>query len=117
MLLQREGRLIDFLQENIDEYEDEQVGAAVREIHAKCRKTLAKHFAIQPVRSEAEGEAIEVPAGFDPSEIQLTGDVRGEPPVRGTLQHRGWRVSKIDVPERSAAVNPKVICPCEVEVG
>lgn len=116
VLLQREGRLIDFLQEDIEDYEDEQIGAAVREIHGKCKKTLEKHFEIQPIRTDAEGEEVEVPSGFDPSEIQLTGDVRGEPPVRGTVRHRGWRVAKVDLPERSASVNEKIICPCEVEV-
>ena len=38
--LQREGRLVDFLQENIDEYTDQMVGAAVRDIHRDCRKAL-----------------------------------------------------------------------------
>ncbi|MCD4755860.1 MAG: DUF2760 domain-containing protein, partial [Deltaproteobacteria bacterium] len=36
-LLQREGRLIDFLQEDIEPYDDAQIGAAVREVHRGCR--------------------------------------------------------------------------------
>src|SRR5262249_34890384 len=39
-LLQREGRLIDFLQEPIDAYGDAQIGAAVRDIHRGCRRVL-----------------------------------------------------------------------------
>src|SRR5690242_11018654 len=39
-LLQREGRLLDFLQENIDGYSDDQIGAAVRDIHRGCKKVL-----------------------------------------------------------------------------
>jgi hypothetical protein len=35
------------------------------------------------------------PAGFDPSAIRLTGNVTGEPPFKGTLQHHGWRVKEI----------------------
>ena len=34
--LQREGRLIDFLEEDLSAYEDAQIGAAVRNIHQGC---------------------------------------------------------------------------------
>src|SRR5690242_20660684 len=37
-LLQREGRLLDFLGEPIDSFNDAQVGAAVRAIHKGCKK-------------------------------------------------------------------------------
>src|SRR4051812_9875585 len=36
-LLQRDGRLIDFLMEDVAPYADAQVGAAVRSVHAGCR--------------------------------------------------------------------------------
>src|SRR5581483_11898321 len=39
-LLQREGRLVDFLLEDIQAYDDAQVGAAVRDIHQKCQAAL-----------------------------------------------------------------------------
>src|SRR5262245_34707500 len=39
-ILQREGRLVDFFLEDIDDYTDQQVGAAVRDIHRNCRKAL-----------------------------------------------------------------------------
>ncbi|HEX8118703.1 MAG TPA: DUF2760 domain-containing protein, partial [Pyrinomonadaceae bacterium] len=39
-LLQREGRLVDFFSEEIAPYQDAQIGAAVREMHANCRKAL-----------------------------------------------------------------------------
>src|SRR5213079_2829870 len=48
-LLQREGRLIDFLTENISSYDDAQVGAAVREIHRKCQAALNEHLEMEPV--------------------------------------------------------------------
>ena len=32
-----------------------------------------------------------VPRGFDPSEIRLIGEAKGEPPFKGTLRHHGWR--------------------------
>src|SRR5262245_33081023 len=66
-ILQREGRLVDFFLEDVDGYTDEQIGAAVRDIHRNCRKALLEHLALEPVVPEAEGTAVTVPAGFDPS--------------------------------------------------
>ena len=51
-VLQREGRLLDFLSENIDTYTDGQIGAAVRDIHRGCRKALAEHVKVSPIRPE-----------------------------------------------------------------
>jgi hypothetical protein len=116
VVLQREGRLIDFLQENLEAYDDAQVGAAVREIHANCQRALGEHFGVQPVESVSEGESVTVESGFDPSRIRLTGNVSGEPPFTGTLRHKGWRVTKTDLPERSNKLDPTVIFPAEVEL-
>lgn len=116
VLLQREGRLIDFLLEDVEQYEDGQIGAAVRQIHAGCRRVLDEHFAVAPVCDEGEGGGVEIPADFDPSHIRLTGNVSGDPPFRGTLRHRGWRVTDVRLPERHAQLDPAIICPAEVEV-
>ena len=35
-VLQREGRLLDFLQEDLSAFDDAQIGAAVRSVHAHC---------------------------------------------------------------------------------
>jgi hypothetical protein len=37
-LLQREGRLVDFVLENLTTYSDAQIGASVRDVHAGCRR-------------------------------------------------------------------------------
>ncbi len=116
VLLQRAGRLIDFLREDIAGYSDQQVGAAVRQIHAGCGKVLDESFDLQPIRPESEGQAVRVEAGFDATAIRLTGNVVGEPPFTGVLRHPGWQVGKVDFPARGAAVNPAVVCPAEVEV-
>ena len=52
--LQREARLVDFLQESISGYADAQVGAAVREVHRDCRAVIDRVFGLQPVNKEAE---------------------------------------------------------------
>src|SRR5438128_5014668 len=82
-LLQREGRLLDFLLEDIESYANDQVGAAVRDIHRNCQKALKDHLTLEPVLARTEGENVQVPIGFDPSAIRLTGNVTGQPPFAG----------------------------------
>jgi len=115
-LLQREGRLVDFLQEEIDQLDDDQIGAAVRAIHKGCRKVLAEHLKLEPIRSEKEGASLEVPEGFDPGEIRLIGNVKGSPPFSGVLKHHGWRVAEARLPSLPQGMDPRVLAPAEVEV-
>ena len=115
-LLQTEGRLIDFLEENIDEYSDSQVGAAVRTIHADCRKALHERMQIERVYDADDGASVEVAAGCDPAAVRLTGNVHGQPPFRGTLQHAGWRAVDVRLPEPKAGVDHSVLAPAEVEI-
>ncbi len=115
-LLQREGRLVDFLEENLKDYDDAQIGAAVRNIQENCQKALKKYLKIEAVIKQEEGEEIAVEKGFDASAIKLTGNVTGEPPFKGALQHRGWRVGKFDLPTLSGDPDPTVIAPAEVEI-
>src|SRR6516164_5847487 len=65
-VLQRDGRLIDFLEEDIDSYTDAQIGAAVRDIHRGCRKSLREYLRIEPVMNAAEEERVTVGTDFDP---------------------------------------------------
>ena len=116
-LLQREGRLVDFLREDIAAYPDAQVGAAVRAIHASCRKVLDEHLALEPVRSEDEGARVLVERDFDASAIRLTGNVSGKPPFRGILRHRGWRTRRVELPADPLGQDPSIVAPAEVEIG
>ena len=114
--LQREGRLIDFLQEDLSAYEDGQIGAAVRTIHMGCRETLKEHMEIRPVFEEKEGSTVTIPAGFDTTAIRLTGNVTGNPPFRGVLRHRGWKVERIMLPQLQEEKNHWILAPAEVEI-
>jgi hypothetical protein len=116
-LLQREGRLVDFLRETLDDYEDSDIGAAVRDIHRGCKKVLAEHLTIEPVMPGEEDDAVTVPRGFDPGEIRLIGDVSGDPPFKGTLRHHGWRVIQARLPALSEGVDRHVLAPAEVEIA
>lgn len=116
-ILQREGRLIDFLQEDLSLYEDDQIGAAVRSIHAGCKGALESHVTLEPVVSDDEGSTITVPAGFDAHAIRLTGNVSGEPPFKGVVRHRGWRAVKVDLPQlMDNQAAQAVVAAAEVEV-
>lgn len=116
-LLQQEGRLIDFLEEDIDAYGDAQVGAAARTIHAGCRKALHDRMRIERIYADDDGSTITVDPGFDPNTLRLTGNVHGEPPFEGILQHGGWRASQVKLPESSAGVDATILAPAEVELG
>ena len=115
--LQREGRLLDFLQQDIASFSDEDVGAAARVVHGGCRKVLQQYFEFEHSTSQAEGESITVPQGFDAQRIQLTGNVSGQPPFKGTLKHHGWVAKTIRMPALSEAIDPRVVAPAEVELG
>lgn len=115
-LLQREGRLVDFLMEPIDAYSDAQIGAAVREIHRHCAEVLGKTLLLEKILPQEEGQTVEVAAGFDPSAIRLTGAVSGQPPFRGTLKHAGWRVREVRLPSLPHGQDPWVLMPAEVEI-
>ena len=116
-LLQREGRLLDFLQEDVDQYSDAQIGAAVRDIHRGCKKALAEHLPVEPVLREAENAQVRVDPGFDPSRIRLTGNVVGEPPFVGALRHHGWRIARVKLPAPARGTDPTVVTPAEVELA
>jgi len=115
-LLQKEGRLVDFLEEDIEPYSDAQVGAAVRAIHAGCRQALHERMEIARVFAEDDGATVEVTPGFDPASVRLTGNVHGQPPFRGVLQHGGWRASQVSLP-KTAGVDPSILAPAEVEIA
>jgi len=115
-LLQREGRLVDFLQQDIASFPDADVGAAARVVHEGCRRTLRSHATIEPVRPESEGAPIELAAGFAPDEVKLTGGVGGQPPYKGVLRHRGWRATRLELPRVVGQHDSHILAPAEVEL-
>ena len=115
-LLQRDGRLIDFLQEDVSPYPDGQLGAAVRSIHSSCRQVLDRYMKLEEIISSEEDQPVTVPAGFDPAAVKLVGNVVGEPPIKGLLRHRGWRVKEVSLPSPPQGAGRAIIAPAEVEV-
>jgi hypothetical protein len=115
-LLQRDGRLVDFFSEDISPYSDEQVGAAVRAVHEGCRQALDRYLTLEPVLDSEEGKPVTVQAGFDPAAIKLIGNVGPTPPFRGLLRHRGWKVTRADLPPLPDGTGRTVVAPGEVEI-
>jgi hypothetical protein len=115
-LLQREGRFVDFVREGLETYSDAEIGAAARDVHRGCKKVLEQHLSIEPVMPGAEEEKVSVPKGFDPAEVRLIGEAKGEPPYRGTLRHHGWRVVDAKLPTLADGIDRSVIAPAEVEL-
>jgi hypothetical protein len=116
-LLQRDGRLVDFLEENISAYPDAQLGAAVRTIHETCRQVLDHYVKLEPILNSEEGQPVTVPGGFDAAAIKLIGNVAGGPPIRGTLRHKGWRVKEVNLPPLPQGLGRMVVAPAEVELS
>ncbi len=116
-IMQREGRFIDFLQEDVASYSDSQVGAAARVVHEGCRRGLRDYIELAPIRSEREGAPVVLEAGFDASRTRLTGAVHGQPPFAGRLAHHGWQVTAIHLPLLTDGHDPKVVAPAEVELS
>jgi hypothetical protein len=115
VLLQREGRFVDFIKENIDAFEDAQIGAAVRQIHTGCKKVLDENFNVKPLFDKTEGEKISLNENFDPSEIKMSGNVPEKAPYSGELRHKGWKSEKVKLPKRTGKANVKVVYPAEIE--
>ncbi|EMN6086943.1 DUF2760 domain-containing protein [Vibrio cholerae] len=115
-LLQKEARLIDFLQEEVSQFSDEEVGAAARVIHSGGQKVLREYLTLSPIRSEQEESRISVEAGFNTQEIRLTGQVTGQAPFVGTLIHKGWRADSITLPKLADNYDTSILAPAEVEL-
>lgn len=117
-ILQRDSRLIDFLMEEITSFSDDQIGAAVRTIHADGKAALARHVTLAPVLDGVEGTPQKLNAGKapDPQRIKLIGNVPASGKVAGgILRHRGWLASSVTLPPLGKQ-DPAVLAPAEIEI-
>jgi hypothetical protein len=114
--LQREGRFIDFLMEDLNAAEDADIGAAARLVHTGCKSVLDGYLTIEAVWPGDEGARVSVEPGFNQNRVSLTGHVSGEPPFSGTLQHAGWAATDVRFPTLSDAADPEVLMAAEIEL-
>jgi hypothetical protein len=115
-LLQREGRFVDFVEQDVDGFSDADVGAAARVVHQGCRRALHAHLELTPIRAEDEGSRVKVEGGYDARALKLVGDVRGVAPYEGLLRHRGWRAEELRLPEPTEGHDASVLALAEVEL-
>jgi hypothetical protein len=114
-ILQRDSRLIDFIMEDISAYSDDQVGAAVRGLHDQSRDALARYVTLAPVIDSVEGTYAKTPAG-EKAAVKFIGNVPAGTPPGGVLRHKGWRVTKVDLPAMPAKQDATIIAPAEIEI-
>jgi Domain of unknown function (DUF2760) len=112
-ILQRDARLVDFLMEDLSGASDEQVGAAVREVHTQSRESLQRYLRLAPVIDSIEGEFTRTD-GLSKDSFRLIGNVpaSGKAPG-GVLRHKGWKAEKVDLP---ASAPTSVLAPAEIEI-
>ncbi len=113
-LLQREGRMIDFLMQDVSSFSDAEIGAAARLVHEGARKAIRSHAVVEPVRSEEEGARV-VLAAADAS-VKLIGNLSGPGPYKGALRHRGWRVTSLSLPTPTADFDATIVSAAEIEL-
>ena len=120
-ILQRDARLVDFLMEDISGFGDDQVGAAVRDLHASSAQVLKRYLQLGPVIDGVEGTHTKVSAAGslakDASAIKLLGKVPADGRATGgTLRHKGWKAERIDLPPIPPIQNMSVLAPAEIEI-
>ena len=114
-ILQRDSRLVDFLMEDIATYSDDQVGAAVREMHDQCRDSMGQYVKLQPVIDGVEGTFAKTPSD-DPNLVKFIGNVPARPPAGGILRHKGWRAARVTLPALAAKQDAAIVAPAEIEI-
>jgi uncharacterized protein DUF2760 len=115
-LLQREGRLVDFVEEDLAGFPDASIGAAARTVHAGCKRAIEELFRLEAVYREPEGAKVTVAPGFDAATVRLTGNVVGKPPFQGALRHHGWRAREVKLPPAPDGKDLAILAPAEVEL-
>jgi hypothetical protein len=115
-LLQQEARFVDFLQEDLTHFSDEEVGAVSRVVHQGSKKVLNQYLSIKPIADQPEESSITLDKGYNASTFRITGNVTGEPPFNGTIIHRGWKVESVHLPQIAKEYDPSIIMPAEVEL-
>ncbi len=116
-MLQREARFVDLVQEPLDQYSDDQVGAAARPCLSACRSALARVFDLGPLLAEAEGETVPVPADASPLRYQWAdGTTAGR--SSATLVHPGWQAGRCEIAHWTGSdADANVIAPAQIEAS
>ena len=118
MLFQQKGRFVDFLMDDISKATDAQLSSAARVVHDGCRSIIKDYMTFEPVCAEPEASTVKVDQQQQQSHYKVTGNLSGEPPYQGTVRHRGWKLTRLNIPRLSPRKNGEwpPVAPAEVEV-
>ncbi len=115
-ILQKQGRLLDFLTQNIDQFNDKEVANAAKVVHRGCNRALKKHCIIKAIYDTNENTNITLNPNFDRSKVNLTGNHHIKSPIKGILIHKGWQIESLSLPTLTEKANPDILQPAEIEV-
>ena len=115
-ILQKRGRLLDFLAQNLDHYDNEQVATVARVVHDQCKKALDSYCTLMPIYDDKENHEITLEENYDKYSVELTGNVAQSKHFKGRLIHQGWKVKKMHLPNVAEEANLDILQPAEVEV-
>ncbi|MCM2374142.1 DUF2760 domain-containing protein [Aporhodopirellula aestuarii] len=113
--LQRDARLIDLIHEDLDQYQDAQVGAAARPCLKQCRQSLDRILKIEKLVDAKENETVTVPAGATAARYRWIGESSANGEATAKLVHPGWRAASVELPQWSGnEEDAQVIAPAQV---
>jgi hypothetical protein len=114
--LQREARLLDLIQEPLQQYSDAQVGVAARVCLEKCRGALRRMFDLQPAIPFSEGSVTELPPTASPARYQWL----GSPPEsrQARVVHPGWEAKRCELPTWTGSADEQsIVAPAQIEAA
>ncbi len=114
-MLQADGRLVDFLKQDVANFDDQDIGAAARVVHEGCNKALKHRLEIEPVFTEKEGSKVSLEGTAKPL-FKLTGAVGDGTAQRGVLKHKGWLAKTVKLPIPTKDFDAKILAKAEIEV-
>lgn len=113
--LQREARLIDLIYENLDQYQDAQIGAAARPCLKQCRQSLDRILKIEKLVAAAENDVVTIPADAAAARYRWIGESPASQAATAKLVHPGWQAVEIELPQWSGKTDDaEIIAPAQV---
>lgn len=113
--LQRDARLIDLIHEDLDQYQDAQVGAAARPCLKQCRQSLERVLKVTKLVDASESDSVSIPPGSSATRYRWIGEAAAEEGGSAKLIHPGWQAASIELPQwNGVAEDAMVIAPAQV---
>lgn len=111
--LQREARLVDLVQEDLEKFSDAQVGAAARPCLQQCASTLERLMGLAAVSDAGEGAMVDIGDDGSPTRYQWIGEGTT---TAGKLVHHGWLATKVELPQWTGSdADVNVIAPAQIQ--